>query len=374
MTVARAAVLGAALLLGAAPARAQHCRLGFAAGLGRGPGAGVCSELASTSSSVSLWVLPGLASAPSVYDALLDAIARIPQQDGLNGWAMAEAAARIGTPRLGSVSLQGEFGASGLARVGLPARSLDYFRSDTLADSLYWSFEGLNGLGVVFRTMGGGALVEIADGFSVGGMVSLHQAENLVGGRVSGGVIESFDGLDVDLEVTEYRDVHGSGGTFGFLALLARERFRAGLSVDQIGAPPRLRVENRVREADSTYQSTEDAVDALGPTRTLSETVEVELPVRASFVAGHQIGPRTWLWIDSDVILASGFSGANRIGARIHTRPVPWIQLRAGGGWSSGIDLSLGLGLTAGRLTWKLDGLSALNGRNVRLATGFALQ
>jgi hypothetical protein len=374
VTPARAALIGAALLLGAAPARAQHCRLDFVAGLGKGPGAGVCSELASTSSSVSLWVLPGLASSPSVYDALLDAIQRIPRQDGLRGWATAEAAARIATPSIGRVTLLGEFGAIGLARLDLPARSLDYFRSDTLADSLYWSFDGLNGVGVVFRSVGGGALIEVARGFSVGAMVRYLEAEALVGGRVAGGVLESFDGLDVDLDVAEYRRPYGSGTSLGLLARLTGDRFRAGLSVERIGATPRLRVQNRVREADSTYQSTRDAVDALGPTRTLSETVEVGLPMRASLSAGHALGPRTWLWVDSHVTLSRDFPGANRIGARILTRPASWLLLDAGGGWSSGIDASIGLGVAAGPFTWKLEGLSALNGRNMRLATRFAVQ
>lgn len=370
----RAALLGAVLLLGAAPARAQHCRLDFATGLGTGPGVGVCSELASTSSSASLWALPGLASSPTVYDAMLDAIQRIPRRGGLSGWATAEARARITSPQLGPVSLVAEFGADGLALLNLPGRSLDYFRSDTLADSLYWSFEGVSGLGVIFRSVGGGALLEITDGLTIGAMVAFLEAEELVGGRVSGGVLESFEGLEVDMEVSEYRDVHGSGTTFGFLALLTRDGFRAGLSFEQLGAPSRLTVQNHVREADSTYQSTEDAVDALGPTRTLSEAVEVEWPARVSLTAGRELGPRTWLWVDSDVMLVSGFPGANRIGARLVMRPVRWLELEAGGGWSSGIDVSIGVAASAGRLTWKLDGLSAVNGRNMRLATGLTLQ
>jgi hypothetical protein len=55
-------------------------------------------------------------------------------------------------------------------------------------------------------------------------------------------------------------------------------------------------------------------------------------------------------------------------------RPTPWMQLEAGGGWRSGIDASMGVGVSAGRLTWTLHGRSALNGRNVSLATGFTLR
>lgn len=374
MRIVRAAVFCVALLTQAAAARAQNCGLGFAAGQGPGPGASVCSELASTSSSASLWVMPGLASRPSVYDAFLDAIQRIPRRDGLHGWAMAEATARIMSPPFGRVSLLGEFGVVGVAQLNLPAPALDYFRSDTLGDSLYWSFEGVNGLGVIFRSVGGGALVEISDELTVGAMVRFLQADELVGGRVSGGMLESFDGLDVDMQVTEYRDVHGSGTTFGLVAVLTRDEFTAALSVEQLGAPSRLTAQNRVQEADSTFQSTDDAVDALGPTRTLSETVEVAWPTRVSLAVGHELGPRTWLWVDSDVVLARGFHSANGIEARLRMRPTPWMQLEAGGGWSSGIDASIGVGVAAGRLTWKLDGRSALNGRNVRLATGFALR
>lgn len=367
------AVLGVALLLGSAPARAQNCGLAFAAGLAPGPGAGVCSEMASTSSSASLWVLPGLTSRPSVYDAFLDAIERIPQRDGLHGWATAEATARIVSPPLDRVSLLGEFGVVGVVRLNLPAPALDYFRSDTLGDSLYWSFEGVNGLGVIFRTVGGGALVEISDELTVGAMVRFLAAAELVGGRVSGGMLESFDGLDVDMRVTEYRDVDGSGTTFGFLAVLTRDHLRAAISLEHVGAPSRLTAQNRVQEADSIYQSTDAAVDALGPTQTLSETVEVEWPARLSLAVGHALDPRTWLWVDSQLVLANGFRGGNEIGARLLMRPAPWVQLEAGGGWSSGIDASIGVGLFAGRLTWKLDGRSALNGRNVTLATGVAL-
>lgn len=359
---------------GATPARAQDCGLRFAAGLTPGPGAGVCSELTSTSSSASLWVLPGLASRPSVYDAFLDAIERIPQRDGLHGWATAEATAKIVSPPLDRVSVLAEFGVVGVARLNLAGTALDYFRSDTLGDSLYWSFDGVNGLGVIFRSVGGGALLEISDELSVGARVRFLAAEQLVGGRVSGGMLESFDGLDVDMRVTEYRDVHGSGATFGFIAVLTRDAFRATLSLEQIGAPSRLTALNRVKEADATFQSTDQAVDALGPTQTLSETLEVEWPARVSLAVGHELGPRTWLWVDSDVVLASGFHGANGIAAGLQMRPAPWVRLEAGGGWSSGIDASIGVGLSTGRLTWTLDGRSALSGRNVRLATAFGLR
>jgi hypothetical protein len=370
----RVALLGVVLLVGAAPAGAQQCRLDLAAGPGTRPGVSVCSEMVSTSSTVSLWDLPGLASQPSVYDAFLDAIGLIPERDGLSGWATAETMARLVTPSLGPVSLVAELGVEGMGRLDLPAPSLDYFRSDTLADSLYWSFDGVNGLGVAFRSVAGGVLVELAEGVSVGAAVRFLDAERLAGGRVTGGMVESFRGLEVDLEVAELRNVHGSGTAFDFLARLERERFRAGISLDRVGAPVRLTVENRVRAADAVYQSTEDAVEALGPTRTVDETVEVELPTRLALTAGHEIGARTWLWVDSDVWLDDGFDGANRVGARLLTRPTSWIRLEAGGGWSSGPDATLGLGLSAGRLTWTLHGRSALDGRDVRLATGIAIR
>ena len=366
------AVLGLALLLGAAPARAQGCGLGLVPGLE--PGASVCSELAGTSSSASLWGFPGLASRPSVYESFLDVIVRIPPEDGLRGWVTAEAGARIVGPPLGRVSLLGEFGLVGMARVNLPPAALDYFRSDALADSLYWSFEGVNLLGVTFRSVGGGTLLEIADGLTVGATVRFLQARELVGGRVSGGMLESFDGLDVDMQVTEYGQAHGSGTTFGFLAVLIRDEFRATLTVEQVGAPTRLTVQSLVREVDSTFQSTDDAVAALGPSEgPVSEPVKLVWPARVSLGLGHEVGRRTWLQVDSDVMLASGFGSANRIGARLLMRPAPWMDLEAGGGWSSGIDASVGVGVSVGRLTWTLDGRSSLSGRNVRLASGLAL-
>jgi len=366
------AVLGVALLMGATPARAQNCGLGFTAG--PGPGVRVCSELAGTSSSASLWGFPGVASRPSVYESFLDAIVRIPPADGLRGWATAEAGARIVGPPLGRVSLLGEFGVVGVARVNLPAAALDYFRSDTLADSIYWSFDGVDLLGVTFRSVGGGTLVEIADGLTLGATVRFLQARELVGGRVSGGMLESFDGLDVDMQVREYGHAHGSGATFGFLAVLMREEFRATLTVEQVGAPARLTAQSHLRAVDSTFQSTDEAVAALGPSEGgVSETLKLKWPARVSLGLGHEVGRRTWLQVDSDVMLTSGFGGGNRIGARLQTRPVPWVHLEAGAGWSSGIDGSIGVGVSVGRLTWTLSGRSALSGRNVRLASGFSL-
>lgn len=375
MTILRPAapaLIGAALLFGAAPAEAQSCGLALAAG--PGPGANVCSELAGTSSSTSLWGLSGLASQPSAYDAFLDAIVRIPRTEGLRGWAAAEAGATIVSPSLGRVSLLSDAGVVGLARLDLPAAALDYFRSDTLADSLYWSFEGVNLLGVTFRFAGGGALLEISDRFTVGATVRFLQARELVGGRVSGGMLESFDGLDMDMQVREYGHVHGSGTTFGFLAVMTGDEFRATLIVEQLGAPSRLTVQSHVREVDSTHRSTDEAVAALGPSKgPVRETVELRWPARVRFALGHEVGRRTWLQVDSDVILTRGFSGANRVGARLRVRPLSWMHLEAGGGWSSGIDGSVGVGLSVGRLTWTLGGRSALSGRHVRLATGVAL-
>jgi hypothetical protein len=126
---------------------------------------------------------------------------------------------------------------------------------------------------------------------------------------------------------------------------------------------------------DSTYQSTDEAAAASGPpTRPASETVEFEWPARVSLALGHKFGRRTWLRVDADVAFASDFGDANGIGARVQMRPVPRMRLEAGGDWRSGIEASMGLGVSEGRLTWRLHGRSARNGRDVSLATGLPLR
>lgn len=277
------------------------------------------------------------------------------------------------TPPLLGISLIGELGAFGLGRLNLPAGALDYFRSDTLADSLAWSFDDVNGLGVVFRFVGGGALLRVSEQLAVGATVRFLQAEELAGGRVSGGMLETFRGLDVDLEVREYADVRGSGHSLAFLAVLTGDRLRTRISVEQVGAA-RLSVGARVRQTDSTYASTGDAVAALRPTQVLSETIEIDLPARASVDATYRVDSRLSLRVDSDMFLAPGLPGANRAGGSVIVRPGSWMLLEAGAGWSFGIDALVGVAASVGRITWRLDGLTALNGRNVRLRTAVAVR